>query len=267
METIDGPPPATAGEMGLLEHLGELRNRLVICFIAVTITSIVAYSFTTELFFLLSRPFFDSFPQNLLIGTGPAEAFVLKIKVSVLTGIVLAAPIVFYQLWLFIAPGLYDHEKKLVIPFVAVASGLFAIGIWFCYVAVIPIAFSFFKEQYDSIGVTPTIRLSEHLSMMATALLSFGAIFELPVVAFFLGRVGIITDDTLISGFRYAVVIIFIISAVLTPPDVISQFLMAVPLLVLYGISILVVRFTGRPRDLTEETELPSTGPRNETND
>jgi sec-independent protein translocase protein TatC len=125
-------------------------------------------------------------------------------------------------------------------------------GIWFSYKAVLPFAFDFFFEQYGSIKITPTIRITEHISFMATTLLSFGLVFEMPVLAYFLGRLGIITSEWLIKSFRMAIVVIFIISAIMTPPDVFTQFLMAGPLLLLYGLSILVVKFSEKARNAAE---------------
>jgi sec-independent protein translocase protein TatC len=232
-------------EMGLFEHLGELRQRIIVAFISVLICAIIAYSFSSKVLDLLFEPFFANFDRGMLIGTGPAEAFILKLKVAFFCGIILSCPVLFLQVWLFIAPGLYDNEKRLVIPFVFFTSFLFLLGISFCYEFVLPVAFEFFKQQYDSIAkVTPAIRVEEHLSLMLQALIGFGLVFEMPVIAFFLGRVGIIDHKMMISGFRYAVVLIFVIAAILTPPDVLSQFLMAIPLVGLYGLSILIVKYT-----------------------
>ncbi len=245
-------PPREIGDMDLFGHLRELRRRIVLSLSAVLVGSIVAYSYTKQIFDFLSRPYFVAFPDNILIGTGLAEAFVLKLKVAFFAGIVIAAPFLFMQLWLFIAPGLYERERRLAWPFVLSTSTLFLTGVWFCYEWVFPFAFEFFRDEYLSIGVTPTVRISEHLALMIQGLVGFGAVFQLPVIAFFLGRVGIIDDRTLIAGARYAIVTIFVVSAVLTPPDVLTQFLMAGPLLLLYGISIIVVRLTyrkGSPSD------------------
>jgi sec-independent protein translocase protein TatC len=239
----------TLGEMGLLEHLAELRQRLIYSFIAILAGAAIAYAFSTKTFEILSAPYFGAFPSYPLIGTGPAEAFVVRLKVALFVGAILASPILFAQVWLFISPGLLDHEKKMFVPFVAASCFLFLLGITLCYEGVLPLAFKFFAEQYKEIGLTPTVKMSEHLSMMVTTLIGFGIVFELPVLAYFLGRVGIIDHHTLIGGFRYAVVIIFIISAVLTPPDVLSQFLMATPLIMLYGVSILVVKYTSRGKN------------------
>lgn len=236
------------GEMGLLEHLAELRRCLLISALAILVGATVAYSYSSWLFELLARPFKTAFPDALLIGTGPAEAFMIRIKVSAFAGVVMAMPVMLMQLWRFISPGLYAHERKLAVPFVLVSSALFGAGVCFCYQILLPVAFQFFSEQYVEIGISPTIRISEHLSMMVTCLVSLGVTFETPVVAFVLGRLGVISHTTLISGFRYAVVGIFIVAAIATPPDVISQFLLAGPLLLLYAISILIVRYTAGGR-------------------
>jgi len=162
----------------------------------------------------------------------------------------------FIQVWLFISPGLYEHERRYVLPFVLATSALFFVGVWFSFDIVLPFAFDFFKKRYDIIGVTPRIRISEHLSLILKAMLGFGAVFEMPVLAFLLGRLGVIDHLFLLRGFRYAVVLIFIISAILTPPDVLTQLLMAGPLLLLYGLSILIVKFTGRPKLKVQDQEL-----------
>lgn len=228
-------------EMTLFEHLGELRKRLLISTVAIVTLAILCYSYTSEIFEWLSKPYMSSFKDNLLIGTGPAEAFLLRVKVALFSGAVLATPIIFHQIWLFLSPGLYEKERKLFIPFLLSATALFLGGVAFCYFVVLPFTFAFFADQYAMIDITPTIRISEHLSMMIQALVGFGIVFEMPVVAFLLSRAGMIDHQTLIGGTRYAVVIIFIVSAVLTPPDVLTQFLMAIPLLILYGVSILIV--------------------------
>ncbi|MBN8548096.1 MAG: twin-arginine translocase subunit TatC [Deltaproteobacteria bacterium] len=232
------------GEMELMEHLQELRGCIVRIFIAVCIGATISYEYSTEIFDILSRPYFAAFSNASLIGTGPAEALILKLKVAFFCGIILSGPYIFYQLWLFIAPGLYENEKRMAVPFVASTSVLFLIGAWFCYHYIIPVAFSFFHDQYVSIGLTPTIKVSEHLSMMLQSMVGFGAVFEMPVLAYFLARLGVVNHRMMLSGARYAVVIIFIVSAVLTPPDVLSQMLMAGPLCVLYGLSILIVKYT-----------------------
>lgn len=245
MESIPAPEE-TAADMNLMDHLRELRTRLLYAFAAIAVATICCFMASAWLFDLLTRPFHETFSGFELIGTGPAEAFVLKLKAAFFAGIVLASPVIFMQVWLFIAPGLYEHERKMAVPFVIFTTLLFAIGVGFAYEIVIPYAFEFFKAEYQSIGVTPTIRISEFLSITIRILLGFGLVFETPMIAFFLGRLGLITDAFLIQYFRHAIVLIFIVAALLTPPDLVTQILMAVPLVILYGVSILIVRFTGR---------------------
>jgi sec-independent protein translocase protein TatC len=240
-------------EMTLFEHLGELRTRLIHAILAVIVGSIIAYCYSGVVFDILSRPYFSTFHGQQLIGTGPAEAFVIKLKVAFFAGVVISSPYLFYQFWLFIEPGLHDSERKLALPFLASATSLFLMGIAFCYWVALPLAFQFFNDQFESIKLTPTIRITEHLALIIQSLLSFGVIFELPVLAFFLGRVGLIDHKFLITYARHATVIIFVVAAVLTPPDVLSQLLMAAPLMLLYGISILVVKYAEKRRGVAED--------------
>jgi sec-independent protein translocase protein TatC len=184
-----------------------------------------------------------------VIGTGLAEAFFTKLKVSFIAGIFLASPAIFYQIWRFVAPGLYEHERRYVKPFVFFATSFFVCGAYFCYRLVFPTAFGFFLEEYGSISIEPLLRISEYLSFASRMLLAFGVVFELPVFTFFLARTGIVDHKMMMATWRYAFVGIFIVAAVLTPgPDVASQLLMATPLLVLYVASIGVAYVFGRPR-------------------
>jgi sec-independent protein translocase protein TatC len=229
--------------MGLLEHLRELRKRLVYSCIAITIGALCAYYYSGYVFEILCAPFFQGFGNSALIGTSPAEAWILKVKVAVFCGILAMSPVLFYQLWAFIAPGLYESERKLAIPFVLVSSALFLGGAAFCYYMVLPLTFAFFHGEFLSINVTPTIRIGDHVAMTLVTLIGFGAVFELPLVTCILTRAGIIDHNFLVRWYRQAVVIIFIVAAVITPPDVLTQLLMAGPLLLLYGVSILVARW------------------------
>lgn len=252
--------------MDLLDHLRELRKRLILSILAVLLASTIGYFYTGPVFRLLSGPYFEAFPGQIMIGTGPAEAFVLRLKLSVFSGIMLASPFLFLQLWLFVSPGLYSEEKRLVVPFLLSTTLLLLGGVWFCYQVVMPFSFAFFYDQYRELGITPTITISEHMSFMTWGILGFGLVFEMPVVAYFLAKLGTIDSRMLIGGFRYAVVVIFVVAAVLTPPDVLTQFLMAGPLLILYGISIVVVHFTRpidrpeRPLESDEQSKVPIGG-------
>ena len=242
--TVDAKMPLTA-------HLEELRWRVLKALLAVGAAFAVAYNFAEQLFEFLTRPLLAQNTGPLqLIGTGVTDAFFTKLKVTLVAALFAASPVLFYQAWQFVAPGLYDHEKRYVRPFVFFATLFFLMGAAFCYQVVFPVGYAFFLAEYGTIGVSPAIRISEYLSFSARMLLAFGVTFELPVVTFFLARLGMVTHRTMIGYARYAVLFIFIMAAVLTPgPDIASQMLMAGPLLVLYIISVGVAYVFGKKSD------------------
>lgn len=236
--------------MPLTAHLEELRGRLIRSLIAIGVAFIALYNLSDWLFALLTRPLFvlGDGPVEL-IGTGVTEAFFTKLKVTFIAALFAASPVIFYQAWKFVAPGLYDEEKRYARPFVFFATLFFGLGASFCYIVVFPVGYRFFLAEYATIGVSPAIRISEYLSFTARMLLAFGITFELPVVTFFLARMGVVTHLTMIRYLRYAVLFIFILAAVLTPgPDIASQMLMAGPLLVLYAVSIGIAYLFARAR-------------------
>ncbi|MEW6268872.1 MAG: twin-arginine translocase subunit TatC [Thermodesulfobacteriota bacterium] len=252
-------------EMPLTAHLEELRWRIVKSLVAVAVGFAISYLFADRLFEILIRPVtLAAGDQPLkLIGTAVTEAFFTKLKVSFIAGVFVASPAILYQAWQFVSPGLYDNEKYYVVPFVFFGTFFFLAGALFCYAFVFEIGYAFFLEQYATIGIEPTLRISEYLSFSARMLLAFGVTFELPVVAFFLSRVGVIDHNTLIRPWRYALIGIVVIAAVLTPgPDVASQLLLVAPLVVLYVVSIGVAFAFGNPRargveDAEEQTGEP----------
>ncbi len=227
--------------MPLIEHLKELRTRVIRSLVAVLIGFLIAYAFADRLFELLTWPLRTAGHNKvLLIGTGVGEAFFTKLKVALIAGFFLGSPAVFLEIWKFIAPGLYETERRLAKPFVFSATAFFLAGGYFCWAVVFRIGYAFFLSQYASIGVTPTLRISEYLAFSAKLLLAFGVTFEMPIFAFFLTRLGVVDYRAMIQYFRYAVLAIFVVAVALTPPDMISPFLLAVPLLLLYGLSIAV---------------------------
>jgi sec-independent protein translocase protein TatC len=251
-------------EMPLTAHLEELRWRILKSLLAIFAGFVVSYMFADTLFAILIRPVELAAGDNpvKLIGTGVTEAFFTKLKVSFIAGIFLAAPVILHQAWQFIAPGLYDEEKIYVVPFVFFGTFFFVAGAWFCYAFVFQVGYAFFLEQYATIGIEPTLRISEYLSFSARMLLAFGVTFELPVVAFFLARVGMIDHQTLIRPWRYALLGIVIIAAVLTPgPDVASQLLLVAPLVVLYILSIGIAYVFSNKRGAPPEddADVPTT--------
>jgi len=235
--------------MSFTGHLEELRSCLITSAVAVMVAFLGCYAFADALFSFLTAPILKVQPDLVLIGTGVAEAFFTKLKVAIIASIFVALPVMLWQVWRFIAPGLYQHEQRHARLFVFFGTVFFLLGAWFCYEVIFQFGYSFFLEQYEAIDVRPTLRIGEYLSFSAKLMLAFGVTFELPVLAYFLTRVGLIDYRFLIRQFRYAILVIFILAAILTPPDIISQVLLAFPLLVLYGISIGVAYFTRRKSD------------------
>jgi sec-independent protein translocase protein TatC len=181
-------------------------------------------------------------------------AFFVALKVSFFAGLLGALPFILYQLWLFIAPGLYDNEKKMVLPFVFGGSIMFAVGVLFAYYVVTPFGFQFLIT-FGSFLYTPLINIEDYVGFFSKIMMGFGLAFELPVFAYFLAVLGMITDKTLKDFFKYAVIIIFVVAALLTPPDVLTQLLMAGPLIILYGVSIFIVRMVNPHIDEDDEDE------------
>ena len=239
-------------KMTFTEHLEELRSRLIRILIAVAVGFVVSYFFSKQVFYLVSLPLLDVLPkENNLIFTALPEAFFTYLKISFFCGVVLASPYIFYQIWKFISPGLYPHEKKYVIPFVIVSSIFFVTGILFAYFVVFPYGFKFFLSfQNDYIKALPTMK--QYLSFTLKLLFAFGVIFELPVFMYFLAKIGMVNSQLLTKNRRYVIVLIFVVAAILTPPDMFTQFLMAVPLLLLYEISIFVVKFVEKRKKKDE---------------
>ncbi|MBM2802817.1 MAG: Sec-independent protein translocase protein TatC [Deltaproteobacteria bacterium] len=226
--------------MTLTEHLEDLRWCLLKAVLAVVIASSVSYYFSDAIFGFMVAPLRQNLPpgQNL-IGTSVTEAFFSELKVALAAGVLFSSPYIFYQVWRFVAPGLSGNERKLVVPFVLCATLFFVGGAYFCYRIVLPVAFKYFIEQYATMGVTPAIRIGEYFTFFFRMVLAFSLTFELPVFTFFLVRLGIWNYRLMISSFRYALIAIFVLAAMLTPtPDVINQSLLALPMLVLYVLSI-----------------------------
>jgi len=226
--------------MSLTEHLEELRWCLLRSAIAVLVGSTVCFFYSNAIFAFMVAPLRENLqPGQGLIGTSVTEAFFSEIKVAIAAGVLFSCPYIFYQIWRFVAPGLSGNERKLVLPFVLCATFFFLGGSYFCYRVVLPVAFKYFVEQYDSMGVLPAIRIGEYFTFFFRMVLAFGVTFELPVFTFFLVRLGLWNYRLMISSFRYAIIGIFVLAAILTPtPDVINQSLLALPMLVLYVLSI-----------------------------
>ncbi|WP_155308085.1 twin-arginine translocase subunit TatC [Desulfosarcina widdelii] len=244
-------------------HLEELRKRLISCFIAVGLGFAVSYGFKEKLFQILTQPLISVMKQGeTLIYTGLPEAFFTFLKVSFLAGLMLASPVIIYQFWMFIAPGLYDREKKLLVPIVLLSSIFFVGGALFGYFIVFPYGFDFFLG-FATETIRPMPSMKEYLSFSAKLLLAFGLVFELPLVITFLAKLGIVSVPFLKKNRKYALLLFFVGAAILTPPDVVTQVMMALPLMVLYEISIIGARIFGRkekpPETATESTTESTT--------
>jgi len=226
--------------MTFTEHLEELRWCLIKSLAAVVSAFLLCFQFSDRIVAFMIAPLMGTLqPGQGLIGTGVAEAFFFEMKVALVAGAFVASPVIFYQLWRFIAPGLKDREKRLVIPFVLFTSLFFLGGAYFCYRAVLPVAFLYFIDQYRSLAVSPEIRIGEYFTFFSRMILAFGVTFELPLFTFFLVRLGLWNYRSMWRTFRYAIIAIFIVAAILTPgPDIASQILLAIPLTLLYLLSI-----------------------------
>lgn len=250
--------------MGLLDHLGELRSRIFRGLVAVVIAFCGCYSFAGRLFEYLAMPLLKVMPtDSKFIYTGVAEGFFVELKVGFVAAIFVACPYLFYQIWAFIAPGLYDEEKKYIIPLSLFSALFFIGGAAFCYFGVFPVAFMFFLS-YSTDSIVAMLSISEYLSFALKMMLAFGLIFEMPLFAFFLARMGLITAEKMRKVRKYAVLAVFIIAAILTPPDVFSQTMMAVPMLILYELSIYVAAAAGKKPKKGKKGQEPDAQPEKE---
>ncbi len=235
--------------MSILGHLNELRRRLFRIVIIVVLGFVAFYGVSEPLYAFLSAPLQACMPEgSKLIYTSPQGAFFTYMKVALVASLFGTSPFSFYQLWAFIAPGLYREEKRAVLPLAFFSSIFFLAGAAFCFFLVFPIAFQFFMG-FATDTIVPMISVEEYLSFALKLLLAFGLVFEMPLFAYFLSRFGILTPDFMRRSRRYAILVIFIVAAILTPPDVFSQCLMAIPMLLLYEVSIYVSAMAYRKKE------------------
>ena len=255
--------PVDAHRMPLVEHLTELRDRLI---------RIIGFGFLgCAICFAFAQPIWDGLvsPMNEALErtgrgtmaiTEPLEGFITYMKVAALAGFGLASPLIFHQIWSFIAPGLYPHEKKAILPLALASSVLFIGGASFGYFVIFDFAFPFFLEVTESLDkdVEAVLSINAYLGLATKLLIAFGASFQLPIVLYFLARAGLVDHIDLFNSFRYAVVGMFVVSAIITPPDILSQCLMAGPLMLLYGVGIVLAYFFStkeRDEDETGDTD------------
>jgi len=255
--------PAGSPQMSFWDHLNELRSRLVRSILAIAVGVGLAWNYRQPLLGWMTMPYANAWvavglgKQPQLHFPGPADLFFAYMKLAVVGGFVFALPVVFYQTWAFIAPGLYSRERRLALPFVVSASSLFAGGVYFGWRIALPIAYRYLLSlsgavSGSNLSVLPTIMIEQYLDSVSQMLIAFGLAFELPVFSLFLSLAGIINHHHLIQFARYFVVVAFVIAAIVTPPDVVSQLVLAVPLCLLYVLSIAVSWLFGRRRNLPE---------------
>jgi sec-independent protein translocase protein TatC len=236
-----------------ISHLVELRDRLLRSLIAIGIVFLFLFPWASELYDLLAMPMMRALPEGAqMIATGVVTPFLIPMKVAIVVAFLIALPYVLYQAWAFVAPGLYAHEKKLVLPLVVASTVLFVLGIAFCYFFVFGVVFKFVHAiAPKSIAVAPDIE--NYLNFVLTLFLAFGVTFEVPIVVIVLVRMGMVSIEQLKAFRPYFIVASFVIAAIVTPPDVLSQILLAVPLCLLYEVGIVVARFVARPAAAEED--------------
>jgi sec-independent protein translocase protein TatC len=270
-QAVETPPGDTPEEdeggrpMTFWEHLEELRVRLIRSIAALFVGCLVAWNFHAKILELLKRPYADAWAAGNLPGlpalhqAAPVDGFMAYVKLALIGGALLAAPVVFYQLWSFIAPGLYAREKRYVIPFVTFSTALFAGGGYFAWRIAIPLSMRYFlalsHEGGDAatVAITPTFMVDKYIDFCLQVLLGFGLTFELPMIFLFLSVAGVVNYLMLIRHARWFILLAFVVAAILTPPDVISQLSMAIPMCVLYALSIGLVYIFGKPPSEAEK--------------
>ncbi|MBL7032276.1 MAG: twin-arginine translocase subunit TatC [Nitrospira sp.] len=252
----------------LTEHLGELRNRIVLSLITILVTFGASFYFSEDLFRILTAPLHNTvsfsiqspyisfhpgkFPDLKLIFIGPAEAVWMHIKMSFISAFILSSPVIFYEIWKFIAPGLLEKERKYAIPFVFTTTFLFLLGSLFCFTIVLPFAMNFLLS-YKTENLLPMISVGKYIDFCLKFIISFGAIFELPVMMVFLTKMGVVTPEFLAKNRKYSVLIAFILAALLTPtPDAFNQTLMAIPIIILYEAGIWASKIMNRKKPAEE---------------
>jgi len=236
-----------------VSHLKELRQRLVICLLSVCVAFALTYFFRDRVNTFLLQPFKKVMPPgSSFIFTGVTEAFLTYFKIWILTAATVASPVIIHEMWMFVSPGLYEKERRYVYPLIFWGSLSFAAGVIFCYFIVMPNLYRFFVS-YASDFVIPMPDLKGYVSLTLKLLVIFGFLFELPLVAYFLAKVGILNHRFLAKKRRYAILGAFILSAIITPPDPVSQILVAIPLWSLYELSVVIARFFGKKEKTANE--------------
>jgi len=251
--------------MNFMQHLGDLRKKITVSLIAVCVTFMIAFNYSEDILRFFMFPlrytldfsvrkmymyyvYQDKLKDTKLVFLSPTEGFWMNMKISMVAALILALPVIFQQLWSFVSPGLHAKEKKYVVPFVVTATGLFLVGGAFCFFIVLPFAMGFLLTYKVGDFMMPMLSVGQYVDFCLKFVLAFGAVFELPIIIIFFTKMGFVTPQTLAKHRKYAVLIAFVVAAILTPtPDIFNQTLMAVPMIVLYEVGILMSRIFIRP--------------------
>lgn len=243
-------------EDSFMSHLIELRDRMIRALLSILIVFLCLFPWAKELYSLLAQPLLATLPKGgQMIATDVVGVFLVPMKVALMVAFLLALPYVLYQVWAFVAPGLYAHEKRLALPLVAASAFLFFVGMAFAYFLVFPTVFGFMARIAPD-GVAWMTDIEKYLAFVMSTFIAFGVTFEVPVVVVVLVRMGVVEIKTLKEWRPYVIVGAFVIGAIFTPPDVISQLLLAIPLCLLYELGILLARFVSKP--VSETANLPA---------
>ncbi|MCU0940601.1 MAG: twin-arginine translocase subunit TatC [Burkholderiaceae bacterium] len=251
MSSTETPAPdgdGSSGEQSFLSHLVELRQRLVRAALAIVIVFLALTPFMKQIFDLLSHPLMVALPAGTkLLATGVITPFMVPLKLTLFTAFIIALPYVLYQVWSFVAPGLYKHEKRLALPIIATSVLMFGLGMAYCYFVVFGFVFKFIAGfAPSSVAVAPDIEA--YFGFVLSMFLAFGLTFEVPIIVVLLARFGIASVEKLKQARPYVIVGAFIVAAIFTPPDVLSQLLLAIPLCLLYELGLQIARFVVKPK-------------------
>ncbi|NMG43524.1 twin-arginine translocase subunit TatC [Aromatoleum toluvorans] len=239
-----------------ISHLVELRDRLLRAMLAVLVVFLCLMPWASDVYDLLAQPMMRTLPQGThMIATGVVTPFFVPVKVTMLAAFVIALPVVLYQAWAFVAPGLYAHERRLGLPLVLGSTILFLLGVAFCYFFVFGTVFKFIA-QFAPKSITPAPDIEQYLSFVMTMFLAFGLTFEVPVAVILLVKTGVVSIAKLVEARPYVIVGAFIVAAVITPPDVVSQLLLAVPMCLLYEAGIIIARLISKDRESSTDEAL-----------
>ena len=252
------PTSDTAAQESFLSHLFELRTRLLRSIVAIVIVLVVLFPWAKEIYAILAEPLLKTLPQgSTMIATDVTGTFLVPLKVTLMTAFLIALPYVLWQAWAFVAPGLYQHEKRLVTPVIVSSVAFFMIGMAFAYFFVFPVMFSFFAG-YTPPGVQMMTDIDKYLSFVLAMFLAFGLTFEVPIIVLVLVRMRVVSLEKLRSIRSYVIVGAFVLGAIFTPPDVLSQLMLAVPLWVLYELGLFLARFISVPAPEGEDATDPA---------